>query len=104
VAPKRLLRTAVVLVASVAIASCGSAKPKDGPPRGGSATIPELPGDAIPRREAKSKYGNGPVYEVLGKRYTVMNSSAGYKKRGVASWYGKKFHGNLTSNRETYNM
>jgi rare lipoprotein A len=44
------------------------------------------------------------VYEVLGKRYTVMPSSAGYQERGVASWYGKKFHGNLTSNRETYDM
>jgi rare lipoprotein A len=41
---------------------------------------------------------------VLGKRYTVMPSSSGYKERGVASWYGKKFHGNLTSNRETYDM
>ena len=33
-----------------------------------------------------------------------MPSSAGYRERGVASWYGKKFHGNLTSNRETYDM
>ena len=33
-----------------------------------------------------------------------MPSSLGYQERGVASWYGKKFHGNLTSNRETYDM
>lgn len=58
----------------------------------------------MPRPEPRSRYGNGPVYEVLGKRYTVMPSSSGYQERGVASWYGKKFHGNLTSNRETYNM
>lgn len=101
---EKLLRTVVALGACAAIAACGSVKPKDGPPRGGSTRIPELPGDAVPRPEPKSKYGNGPVYEVLGKRYTVMNSSAGYKERGVASWYGKKFHGNLTSNRETYDM
>jgi rare lipoprotein A len=63
-----------------------------------------LPGDAIPRWEPRSRYGNGPVYEVLGERYTVMHSSSGYQERGVASWYGKKFHGNLTSNRETYDM
>jgi rare lipoprotein A len=44
------------------------------------------------------------VYEVLGKTYTVMPSGSGYKERGVASWYGKKFHGRLTSNREPYNM
>lgn len=75
----------------------------DGPPSG-STRIPELPDDAVPRREARSKYGNGPVYEVFGKRYTVMPSSRGYQERGVASWYGKKFHGNLTSNREVYDM
>jgi rare lipoprotein A len=75
----------------------------DGPPAG-STRIPDLPEDAIPRREARSKYGNGPVYEVFGKRYTVMPSSRGYHERGVASWYGKKFHGNLTSNREVYDM
>lgn len=86
------------------LASCGSTRSKDGPPRSGSASIPQLPADAVPRREPKSRYGNGPVYEVFGKRYTVMASSAGYKERGVASWYGKKFHGNLTSNREPYDM
>ncbi|MBT8109191.1 MAG: septal ring lytic transglycosylase RlpA family protein [Gammaproteobacteria bacterium] len=33
-----------------------------------------------------------------------MPSSSGYQERGVASWYGRKFHGNLTSNREVYDM
>ena len=33
-----------------------------------------------------------------------MDSSAGYKERGVASWYGNKFHGRLTSNQEVYDM
>ena len=75
----------------------------DGPPSG-SVRIPDLPGDAVPRPEPRSRYGNGPVYEVLGKRYRVMDSSTDYQERGVASWYGKKFHGNLTSNRETYDM
>ena len=88
----------------LAIAGCGGSKVRgDGPPSG-SSRIPDLPGDAVPKPEPRSKYGNGPVYEVLGKRYTVMNSSKGYQERGVASWYGTKFHGNLTSNRETYNM
>lgn len=66
--------------------------------------MPSLPPDAIPRPEPVSRYGNGPIYEVFGKRYTVMPTSAGYSERGVASWYGKKFHGRLTSNRETYDM
>ncbi len=76
---------------------------RDGPPSG-SVAIPELPDDAVPRPEPKSRYGNGPVYEVFGKRYRVMNSSDGYSERGVASWYGKKFHGRLTSSREPYDM
>jgi len=98
------IRQLFLLLLVATLAGCGSNKPKDGPPRSGSASIPELPGDAVPRREARSKYGNGPVYEVLGKRYVVMPNSNGYKERGVASWYGKKFHGNLTSNREPYDM
>ena len=89
---------------ALALAACGGNKTRhDGPPSG-SARIPDLPGDPVPRPEARSKYGNGPVYEVLGKRYTVMPSSKGYRERGVASWYGTKFHGNLTSNREVYDM
>ncbi len=98
------LRLSLLAIALLALAACGGNKVRgDGPPTG-SSRIPDLPGDAIPRPEPRSRYGNGPVYEVLGKRYTVMPSSAGYQERGVASWYGKKFHGNLTSNREVYNM
>ena len=87
----------------VVLASCGGREVRDSAPSG-SVSIPDLPGDAVPRPEPKSRYGNGPVYEVLGKTYTVMPSGSGYKERGVASWYGKKFHGRLTSNREPYNM
>jgi len=86
------------------IAACGSNKTLDGPPRTESVSGRGLPDDPVPRREARSRYGNGPVYEVLGKRYTVLPSAVGYKERGVASWYGNKFHGNLTSNREVYDM
>lgn len=97
-------RFALLAIAALTVAGCGGNKVKgDGPPSG-STRIPDLPGDAVPRREQRSKYGNGPVYEVLGKRYEVMPSSKGYQERGVASWYGKKFHGNLTSNREVYDM
>ena len=97
-------RLPLLAIGCLAMAACGGNTIKgDGPPTG-SARIPDLPGDAVPRPEPRSKYGNGPVYEVLGKRYTVMPSAHGYRERGVASWYGKKFHGNLTSSRETYDM
>lgn len=98
----------LVVVLAMAIAGCGSNKVKsDGP---GSARIPDLPGDAVPRPEPRSKYGNGrdlgngPEYEVWGKTYRVMDTSAGYTERGVASWYGDKFHGNPTSSQEPYDM
>ena len=92
----------IVAAAALSLAACGG-NVRDSAPSG-SVSIPDLPGDAVPRPEPRSRYGNGPVYEVLGQTYRVMDSSSGYKERGVASWYGKKFHGRLTSNREPYDM
>jgi len=43
-------------------------------------------------------------YKVYGKYYYPISSSDGFTQKGVASWYGKKFHGRKTSNGETYNM
>jgi rare lipoprotein A len=97
-------RIALLLVGTLVFASCGGKSVRDDGPPGGSVRIPDLPRDPVPRPEPLSKYGNGPVYEVLGKRYQVLDTSVGYQERGVASWYGTKFHGNLTSNRETYDM
>jgi rare lipoprotein A len=68
---------------------------------------PPKPGqirEVIPKAELRSKSGNPPFYEVRGKRYYVMDDSDGYQERGVASWYGKKFHGRLTASGETYDM
>lgn len=86
------------------LAGCASRTPGDGPPRTGSVVPPHLPNDPIPRDEPRSRYGNGPTYEVYGKRYEVMQSNYGYSERGVASWYGKKFHGRPTSSQEPYDM
>lgn len=60
--------------------------------------------DAVPRAEPRSRRGNPPVYEVMGRRYYVMDDAAGYRERGIASWYGTKFHGRLTSSGEPYDM
>ncbi len=59
--------------------------------------------DAVPKYEPYREY-NGRPYTVLGKRYYPLQTGKGYEAEGVASWYGQKFHGHLTSNGETYNM
>lgn len=48
--------------------------------------------------------GNPPFYEVAGERYFVLNSSDGFRERGIASWYGRDFHGRPTSSGEIYDM
>lgn len=60
--------------------------------------------DAVPRAEPRSRGGNSPSYSVFGKTYRVLDDARGFRERGVASWYGKKFHGNRTANGETYDM
>jgi rare lipoprotein A len=55
-------------------------------------------------RPAEAEGGNPQSYEVFGKRYRVRASSEGYRERGVASWYGRPFHGRPTSSGETYDM
>lgn len=58
---------------------------------------------AIPRAESHSRGGNKP-YQVFGKNYQVLPSAKGFEATGLASWYGEKFHGHLTSNGEIYDM
>ena len=52
----------------------------------------------------RSGPGNPSSYVVFGKRYYVLESSEGFVQRGIASWYGTKFHGRKTSNGEIYDM
>jgi len=60
--------------------------------------------DAVPKVESKSKYGNPKSYVVHGKRYYTKTNADGHVEKGLASWYGKKFHGRKTSSGERYNM
>ncbi len=60
--------------------------------------------EPVPKAEPRSRYGNPASYEVFGKRYYVLDSAQGYKERGIASWYGTKFHGRRTSSGEPYDM
>ncbi len=85
------------------LTACGiSFEREDGAPVGAS-TAKHVP-NAIPRKEARSRYGNPESYVVLGKRYYTFKESSGYVQTGIASWYGKKFHGRKTSSGEVYDM
>ena len=74
----------------------------DGPPPR-DIDVSGLP-DAVPKHEPVTLAGNKSPYTVLGKTYQVMPSSKGFRQRGLASWYGNKFHGRHTSNGEVYSM
>lgn len=67
------------------------------------APYPEEMRDVTVTSEKKSVSASRP-YVVHGKRYTPLHSEAGFTETGIASWYGRKFHGHDTSNGETYDM
>lgn len=98
-------RFAILIV--LVLASCATPKrpggyyQDDGPEIAPSAVL-QVP-DAVPRDEPPSTYGNSP-YKVFDVTYTPMRTAEGYRERGIASWYGKKFHGKATSSREPYDM
>lgn len=79
-----------------------TASPTDGPPD--QPLDPAQIQDARPRSEPLSKYGNPPFYDVFGIRYFTASERFPYRTQGVASWYGKKFHGLRTSSGEPYDM
>lgn len=95
-----LRRVCLVLIAAV-VAGCAGPDTDRAPKR--PPDLSDVP-DAVPRVEPRSASGNPPFYEVFGKRYHVMPTASGYTERGVASWYGEKFHGRRTSSGEPYDM
>lgn len=99
--PWNSIRIPVLLTIVAALSSCAVVSERDGP---GKRRAPAEIRDAVPRDEARSKYGNPESYEVFGKRYYTLKTAAGFSERGIASWYGKKFHGRKTSSGEIYDM
>src|SRR4029077_6570820 len=59
--------------------------------------------DAVPRAEPLHRAANRP-YIVFGREYVPATTLRQYRERGIASWYGRKFHGEKTSTGETYDM
>lgn len=74
----------------------------DGPGEISLAELERIP-DAVPRAES-ARASNSRPYKALGQQYVPMKSYQPYKQRGVASWYGKRYHGNLTASGEPYDM
>lgn len=75
----------------------------DSTPDGGGVDIAALP-EPVPKGEPRSHYGNKSPYSVRGQTYRVLPTAAGYDERGIASYYGAKFHGYMTSDFEKYDM
>jgi len=76
---------------------------QDRAPTRGALEISAIP-EVVPEPINRTMAGNRSPYTVLGKSYRVMESEEGYEERGVASWYGEKFHGHQTSNGEIFDM
>ena len=115
--------TLLILALGLALAGCGTAPTKtsqnedapvippykgggyykdDGPGANPPANLGETP-DAVPKWEPLHRYAND-KYKVMGKEYLPLSPERGYKAKGLASWYGRKFHGKATSSGEPYDM
>lgn len=94
----RLLAWLAVLILSAC--SIGPRESADGKPLRAIAAADVV--DAQPRPESILAAGNTSPYTVDGVEYQVLASSRGYRERGIASWYGRKFHGRNTANGEVF--
>jgi rare lipoprotein A len=74
----------------------------DGPGDGPTPDLERIP-DAQPRAEPLARFANN-AYVVFGKEYVPERSVRTFRQRGLASWYGRKFHGQRTSSGEVYDM
>jgi rare lipoprotein A len=111
-----VIRIAQVLVLLLGLSACASAPVYDtqAPKKNGAYYLDDGPGereppnldslpDAKPRDEAIISATAKP-YTVLGKTYVPYARPTAYKVRGIASWYGKRYHGQRTSTGEIYDM
>lgn len=111
---RRVARLASLAVLALLVAACAGPRGgsggssgggyylDDGPGRGAPADVASIP-DAVPRDEP-IRVANTRPYEVFGQRYVPMRARTPYRETGIASWYGRKFHGNATASGERYDM
>ena len=100
---------AIAILLAIALAGCSSSPSKpggyyldDGPGANPPANLDSIP-EPTPKIEPLNPYTSRP-YTVLGRTYTPQTQLTPYKQRGVASWYGKRYHGQKTSSGEIYDM
>lgn len=115
----RWLNLATSAALAAALAACTTTPPKrepvtqsparsggyykdDGPGANPPANLDTIP-DAVPRAEPLHRFANRP-YTVFGREYVPATNLRPYSERGIASWYGRKFHGERTSTGEVYDM
>jgi rare lipoprotein A len=93
-------------VAALSLGACASHPTRyyaeDGPPERIPAGLANVP-DAVPRVEPLNPHANRP-YAALGRSFSPDTSDAPFEQRGMASWYGRQFHGNRTASGEPYDM
>jgi rare lipoprotein A len=102
------MRRSAAVLALLLSAGCGSTPERPGgyyKDDGPGARVPDLASipDAAPQREPLHRWANRP-YQRLGTRYVPLTRVGPFQQRGIASWYGKRFHGNPTSSGERYDM
>jgi rare lipoprotein A len=106
----------ILLLSATLIAGCSTtpSKPAPAPSGRGGYYLDDGPGsnpprdldsvpDAVPKEDPLNRAANRP-YSVFGHDYVPMTALAPYKARGVASWYGRRYHGQRTSIGEIYDM
>jgi rare lipoprotein A len=107
------MRAILLCITALVLASCGilSKSPPpatgkyyadDGPPDKVPDNLAQIP-DAEPREEPFHRFANRP-YTVFGQTYVPVVNRQPTRERGMASWYGRKFHGQKTASGETYDM
>src|SRR4051812_11274792 len=115
--PLRIAASAVLLAVLAACQTTPSAPPgpgnvsrlppgnadRDGPEAHPPTHLEAVP-DAVPQIEAIRNGGPNKPYEIGGKTYTPVTDGRALIEKGLASWYGKKFHGRRTASGEAYNM
>ena len=112
--PPSAIRHLAAAALALALAACGTAPVSKAPPRPGGYYLDDGPGanppanidsipDAVPRAEPINR-GTARPYVVMGKSYTPMTALGPYSARGIASWYGRRYHGKPTSSGEPYDM